>query len=103
MSVSDPGEKIEWGADSEPRKNERVPSSVNSSEDARHCSVLYIYVSTLWSGLCPPMHMCTVYKLSCICKTKLFQLAVAWPGHITIWLLFYPDSYWLSQAGKQWT
>ncbi len=26
MSVSDPGEKIEWGADSEPRKNERVPS-----------------------------------------------------------------------------
>ncbi len=27
MSVSDPGEKIEWGADSEPRKNERVPSS----------------------------------------------------------------------------
>jgi hypothetical protein len=28
MSVSDPGEKIEWGADSEPRKNERVPSSV---------------------------------------------------------------------------
>jgi hypothetical protein len=29
MSVSDPGEKIEWGADSEPRKNERVPSSAN--------------------------------------------------------------------------
>jgi hypothetical protein len=28
MSVSNPGEKIEWGADSEPRKNERVPSSV---------------------------------------------------------------------------
>jgi hypothetical protein len=27
MSVSDPGEKIEWGADSEPRNNERVPSS----------------------------------------------------------------------------
>jgi hypothetical protein len=27
MSVSDPGEKIEWGADSEPQKNERVPSS----------------------------------------------------------------------------
>jgi hypothetical protein len=27
MSVSDPGKKIEWGADSEPRKNERVPSS----------------------------------------------------------------------------
>ena len=27
MSVSDPGEKIEWGADSEPKKNERVPSS----------------------------------------------------------------------------
>jgi hypothetical protein len=27
MSVSDPGEKIEWGADSELRKNERVPSS----------------------------------------------------------------------------
>jgi hypothetical protein len=27
MSVSDPGEKIEWGADSEHRKNERVPSS----------------------------------------------------------------------------
>ncbi len=27
MSVSDPWEKIEWGADSEPRKNERVPSS----------------------------------------------------------------------------
>jgi hypothetical protein len=27
MSVSDPGEKIEWGADSEPWKNERVPSS----------------------------------------------------------------------------
>ncbi len=27
MSVSDPGEKIEWAADSEPRKNERVPSS----------------------------------------------------------------------------
>ncbi len=29
MSVSDPGEKIEWGAESEPRKNERVPSSAN--------------------------------------------------------------------------
>ncbi len=28
VSVSDPGEKIEWGADSELRKNERVPSSV---------------------------------------------------------------------------
>jgi hypothetical protein len=27
MSVSDPGEKIKWGAESEPRKNERVPSS----------------------------------------------------------------------------
>ncbi len=27
MSVSDPGKKIEWGADSEHRKNERVPSS----------------------------------------------------------------------------
>jgi hypothetical protein len=27
VSVSDPGEKIKWGADSEPRKNERVPSS----------------------------------------------------------------------------
>ncbi len=27
MSVRNPGEKIEWGADSEPRKNERVPSS----------------------------------------------------------------------------
>jgi hypothetical protein len=27
MSVSDPGEKIEWGADSELRQNERVPSS----------------------------------------------------------------------------
>ncbi len=27
MSVSDPVEKIEWGADSELRKNERVPSS----------------------------------------------------------------------------
>ncbi len=26
-SVSDPWEKIEWGADSEPRINERVPSS----------------------------------------------------------------------------
>ncbi len=26
-SVSDPGGKIEGGADSEPRKNERVPSS----------------------------------------------------------------------------
>ena len=31
MSVSDPGEKIEWGAESEPRKNERVPSSDHSS------------------------------------------------------------------------
>ncbi len=30
MSVSDPGKKIEWGADSEPRKNERVPSSANN-------------------------------------------------------------------------
>jgi hypothetical protein len=29
MSVSDPGEKIEWGVDSELRKNERVPSSAN--------------------------------------------------------------------------
>ncbi len=28
MSVSDLGEKIEWGADSEPRKNERVPSRI---------------------------------------------------------------------------
>ncbi len=27
MSVSDPGEKIEWEAYSEPQKNERVPSS----------------------------------------------------------------------------
>ncbi len=27
MSVSNPEDKIEWGADSEPRKNERVPSS----------------------------------------------------------------------------
>jgi hypothetical protein len=27
MSVSDPGAKIEWGADREPQKNERVPSS----------------------------------------------------------------------------
>jgi hypothetical protein len=27
MSVSDPEEKIEWRADSEPWKNERVPSS----------------------------------------------------------------------------
>ncbi len=27
MSVSDPWEKIEWGADSEPQINERVPSS----------------------------------------------------------------------------
>jgi hypothetical protein len=27
MSISDPGEKIQWGADREPRKNERVPSS----------------------------------------------------------------------------
>jgi hypothetical protein len=27
MSVSDPEEKIEWGAESEPEKNERVPSS----------------------------------------------------------------------------
>jgi hypothetical protein len=34
MSVSDPGEKIEWGADSEPRKNERVPSS------AKHTTML---------------------------------------------------------------
>jgi hypothetical protein len=32
MSVSDPGAKIEWGADSEPRKNERVPSSENIKE-----------------------------------------------------------------------
>jgi hypothetical protein len=31
MSVSDPGEKIEWGADSESRKNERVPSSAHST------------------------------------------------------------------------
>jgi hypothetical protein len=31
MSVSDPEEKIEWGADSEPRKNERVPSSVQNT------------------------------------------------------------------------
>jgi hypothetical protein len=30
MSVSDPGEKIERGADSEPRKNERVPSSIHN-------------------------------------------------------------------------
>ncbi len=29
-SVSDPGKKIEWGADSEPRINERVPSSANN-------------------------------------------------------------------------
>ncbi len=27
MSVSDPEEKIEWGADSEPGKNERMPST----------------------------------------------------------------------------
>jgi hypothetical protein len=31
MSVSDPEEKIEWGANSEPGKNERVPSSGNES------------------------------------------------------------------------
>ncbi len=30
MSVSDPGAKTEWGADSEPLKNERVPSSAVS-------------------------------------------------------------------------
>ncbi len=29
MSVSDPWEKIEWGADSKPRINERVPSSAS--------------------------------------------------------------------------
>jgi hypothetical protein len=33
MSVSDPGEKIEWGADSELRKNERVPSSAKAYPD----------------------------------------------------------------------
>ncbi len=31
MSVSDPWEKIEWGADSEPRINERVPSSYRTT------------------------------------------------------------------------
>ncbi len=36
MSVSDPGEKIEWGADSEPWKNERVPSSA--------CYTLYEFI-----------------------------------------------------------
>jgi hypothetical protein len=30
MSVSDPWEKIKWGADSEPLINERVPSSAGS-------------------------------------------------------------------------
>jgi hypothetical protein len=29
MSVSNPEDKIEWGGDSEPRKNERVPSYSN--------------------------------------------------------------------------
>jgi hypothetical protein len=33
MSVSDPGAKIEWGADSEPQKNERVPSSGHWSSE----------------------------------------------------------------------
>ncbi len=32
MSVSNPGEKIEWGADSEPRKNEWMPSSDVSTQ-----------------------------------------------------------------------
>jgi hypothetical protein len=39
MSVSDPEKKIEWGADSEPQKNERVPSSVfyhSNSHRMRH-------------------------------------------------------------------
>jgi hypothetical protein len=31
MSVSEPWEKIEWGADSKPQKSERVPSSANSA------------------------------------------------------------------------
>jgi hypothetical protein len=45
MSVSDPGEKIEWGAESELRKNERVPSSAN-------CTVLQrIKVPQLYAGL----------------------------------------------------
>ncbi len=34
MSVSDLGEKNEWGADSEPRKNERVPSSAICTQNA---------------------------------------------------------------------
>ncbi len=39
-SVSDPGEKIEWRGDSQPQKNERVPSSV-------------IYYYTLQIGFAP--------------------------------------------------
>ena len=47
MSVSDPGEKIEWGAKSEPRKNERVPSS------GLICVLVckLFLVSTLWPWL----------------------------------------------------
>jgi hypothetical protein len=43
MSVSDPAEKIEWGADCEPRKNERVPSSA-----------IYISVSANNGSFCLP-------------------------------------------------
>ncbi len=43
MSVSDPGEKIEWGADSEPRKNERVPSLEKAMvpADPSYCLIRY--------------------------------------------------------------
>jgi hypothetical protein len=44
MSVSDPGKKIEWGADSEPRKNERVPSSGVKIENLRFIETSEKYV-----------------------------------------------------------
>ncbi len=39
MSVSDPWEKFEWGADREPWKNERVPSSVYLSKEFLNPSI----------------------------------------------------------------
>jgi hypothetical protein len=46
MSVSDPWEKIEWWADSEPRINERVPSSDNFCNF--HNSVYWRLHAKLW-------------------------------------------------------
>jgi hypothetical protein len=51
MIVSDPGEKIEWGAEIKPRKNERVPSSECICLSAgAYSTTLYVMVDIMKGG-----------------------------------------------------